>query len=65
LDQIYTNFVDGNAAYVRVGVKAALDEGISPDSVLNQELVSAMDEVGKRFEAGEFFVPEMLIADRY
>jgi 5-methyltetrahydrofolate--homocysteine methyltransferase len=32
--------------------------------ILNKALIAAMDEVGKRFEEGDFFVPEMLIAAR-
>ena len=64
LNQIYDNVVDGNANEVKAGVQAALDEGTSPDIILNQALVPAMDKVGRLFEEGEFFVPEMLIAAR-
>jgi len=37
---------------------------VAPEVILKEALISAMDEVGKRFEAGDFFVPEMLIAAR-
>ncbi len=40
----------------------ALDEGASPTSVLNDALVPAMDIVGSKYEAGEIYVPEMLMA---
>jgi 5-methyltetrahydrofolate--homocysteine methyltransferase len=53
---------DKNAA--EAGVKKAIEEGTAPDLILNEGLIKAMDEVGKRFELGEFFVPEMLIAAR-
>jgi 5-methyltetrahydrofolate--homocysteine methyltransferase len=49
---------------VEAAVKAALAQGIPPDEILSQGLIRAMDEVGKRFEEGDFFVPEMLIAAR-
>jgi 5-methyltetrahydrofolate--homocysteine methyltransferase len=62
--QIYTHVVEGNAAEVKADVQAAVEEGVSPDLILNQALVPAMDEVGRRFEEGEFYVPEMLIAAR-
>jgi len=64
LEDIYQNVIDGQAPAVEAGVKAALAEGIKPDVILTKALIAAMDEVGSRFEAGDFFVPEMLIAAR-
>ena len=64
LEEIYQNVIDGQAPAVEAGVKAALEAGEKPDVILNRALIAAMDEVGKRFEAGDFFVPEMLIAAR-
>ncbi len=40
----------------------ALDEGKSASELLNDGLIPAMDEVGKKYEAGEIYVPEMLMA---
>ena len=42
----------------------ALDEGVAPEKILNEGLVAGMAEVGKRFKANEFYVPEVLIAAR-
>lgn len=64
LEEIYQNVIDGQAPAVEAGVQQALDAGIAADTILNQALIKAMDEVGRRFEEGEFFVPEMLIAAR-
>lgn len=64
LNQIYENVIDGNASEVQAGVKAALEQGVAADVILNQALISAMNEVGRRYEEGDFFVPEMLIAAR-
>jgi 5-methyltetrahydrofolate--homocysteine methyltransferase len=64
LKEIYEHVIDGSAPDVEAGVQAALDEGISPEDILNQALIAAMDEVGQLFEDGDFFVPEMLIAAR-
>ena len=64
LEEIYQNVIDGQAPAVKAGVEAALAEGVKADAILNQALIAAMDEVGRRFEAGDFFVPEMLIAAR-
>ena len=64
LENIYQNVIDGQAPVVEEGVRAALAEGTPADTILKEALIKAMDEVGKRFEEGEFFVPEMLIAAR-
>jgi 5-methyltetrahydrofolate--homocysteine methyltransferase len=64
LNSIYENVIAGESGAVEAGVRAALAQGISAGVILNETLVAAMDEVGRRFEDGDFFVPEMLIAAR-
>jgi 5-methyltetrahydrofolate--homocysteine methyltransferase len=64
LETIFKNVTEGKTAEVESGVQAALDSGISAEDILNKALIAAMDDVGQRFEAGDFFVPEMLIAAR-
>jgi 5-methyltetrahydrofolate--homocysteine methyltransferase len=64
LKAIYESVIDGDAAGVQTGVNAALAAGTPAETILQQALIAAMEEVGKRFEEGEFFVPEMLIAAR-
>ncbi|SDE65137.1 corrinoid protein [Sporomusa acidovorans] len=44
------------------GVKKEIAAGTDVSQILNQGLIGAMDEVGKRFSAGDLFVPEMLMA---
>ncbi|KUK31231.1 MAG: Methionine synthase [Thermoanaerobacterales bacterium 50_218] len=43
-------------------VKEEIGKGTDVSSILEQGLIAAMDEVGKRFSEGQFFVPEMLLA---
>ena len=43
-------------------VRARLDQGANALTILDQALIAAMDEVGRRFSTGIFFVPEMLMA---
>jgi 5-methyltetrahydrofolate--homocysteine methyltransferase len=61
---IYDAVVDGQHKVVQQKVQEALDAGIAADVILTQGLVTAMSEVGRLFEEGEFFVPEMLVAAR-
>jgi len=42
--------------------EAALTQGVGAAEILNGVLIPAMDEVGTRYESGELFVPEMLVA---
>jgi 5-methyltetrahydrofolate--homocysteine methyltransferase len=56
--------IGGKAAATQQEVKNALQAGIKPEQILSEGLIAAMSEVGARFERGEFYVPEMLIAAR-
>jgi len=64
LKPIYNNVIEGQAAEVVSGVKSALAAGVDAGTILNEALIAAMDEVGRRFEDGDFYVPEMLISAR-
>lgn len=43
-------------------VKEALNTGISPQVILNDGMIVAMQKVGQLFEKGDYFLPEMLVA---
>ena len=62
LKSLYDSVVEGEVEAVQNGVQAALNAGLSADKILNEGLISAMSEVGRLFEAQEFYVPEMLIS---
>ncbi|MBN2471059.1 MAG: corrinoid protein [Anaerolineae bacterium] len=64
LEDIRASVIKGDAAGTRSSVDQALAEGIAASTILNDALISAMAEVGERFEQGEFYIPEMLIAAR-
>ncbi len=64
LERIFEGILDGNAKLVVESIEQALSDGIEPAKILNEGMIAAMGEVGKLFEEGEYFVPEMLIAAR-
>jgi 5-methyltetrahydrofolate--homocysteine methyltransferase len=64
LQTIYDAILDGEKDDAIAAVQAALDAGLDPATILSDGMIAAMGEVGKRFEAGDFFVPEMLISAR-
>ena len=64
LKAIYDSVIVGDAPKVKSLVQAAMDEGADPKTVLQEALIPAMAEVGRRMKAQEFYVPEVLIAAR-
>ncbi len=63
LESLYQSVMDGEMPVIKEKVQAALQSGNSPQVVLDT-MINAMGEVGRLFEAGEYFVPEMLISAR-
>ena len=64
LKQLHDAIVEGNAPTARSLTDQALKDGMDPQQLLRTSMIPAMDEVGRRFEANEYFVPELLIAAR-
>lgn len=64
LKQLYESVVSGDAKATQALTKQALADGVDPLKLVNDYMVPAMDEVGRRFEANEYFVPELLISAR-
>ena len=64
LQGLYDNTLVGNAPEVRDLVNTGLEERLEPEKMLYDALIPSLEEVGARFERGDFFVPEMLIAAR-
>ncbi len=64
LKQLYDAVVSGDAKTTHALTQQALAEGIDPLKLVNEYMVPAMDEVGRRFESNEYFVPELLISAR-
>jgi 5-methyltetrahydrofolate--homocysteine methyltransferase len=64
LEAIYEAVLNGDAGTTEAEVQATLDAGTPPEDVLYKACIPAMEEVGRLFEEGEKFVPEMLISAR-
>ena len=61
---LYDETLMGNAPAVLELTNTAIASGMGPDTILFDELIPSLEEVGARFERGDFFVPEMLIAGK-
>jgi len=62
--ELYDAILTGNAKKAEEVTTAAIEAGADPTELLGKYMIPAMDEVGKRFECNEYFVPELLIAAR-
>jgi len=56
--------IDGDARSTAALTARALAEGADPQRLVDEALIPAMDEAGRRVESGEFFVPELLVSAR-
>ncbi len=64
LQGLYDLTLVGNAPEVLELTNVGLAAGMGPETMLFDALIPSLEEVGARFERGDFFVPEMLIAGR-
>jgi len=64
LKEIADNVIKGKASEVKELTQKAVNEGVGVEKILDEGLIAGMDVVGKKFQANEFYVPEMLIAAR-
>jgi len=64
LRELYDTTLVGNRPRVLELTQEGLNAGMSPETMLFDALIPSLEEVGARFERGDFFVPEMLIAGR-
>jgi 5-methyltetrahydrofolate--homocysteine methyltransferase len=64
IEEIRVSVINGQAKIAVEKTQQALAENVPADVIPNEGLISAMSEVGRLFEEGVYFVPEMLIAAR-
>jgi len=64
LKQLYEAILVGNNKLAREITEKALAENADPQELVQKYMIPAMDEVGRRYEANDYFVPELLIAAR-
>ena len=64
VQQIFQGIVEGQQDIVATGVDAALEAGVPARTILDEGMLAAMAEVGRQFEEGECYVPEMMVSAR-
>ncbi len=64
LEELQQAIISGNRDKAKELTQKALDEGIEARKIVVEGIAVAMEVVGEKFRANEFFVPELLIAQR-
>jgi 5-methyltetrahydrofolate--homocysteine methyltransferase len=62
--ELFDAILNGDAKKAHAATQAALAQGVAPMQLIDDSMVPAMDEVGKLFDAEEYFVPELLLSGR-
>jgi corrinoid protein of di/trimethylamine methyltransferase len=63
-EKIAERLIVGKIDEVKELSQQALDQGTSPRDIIDKGLLAGMDVVGKRFKAGDMFIPEVLLCAR-
>jgi 5-methyltetrahydrofolate--homocysteine methyltransferase len=61
---LYQAILTGDAKTAKAATDQALAAGTDPLKLVQEFMMPAMAEVGRRFECSEYFVPELLLAAR-
>ena len=61
---LYEAVLNGDAKTAKATTETALAAGVDPLKLVQEYMMPAMAEVGRRFESNEYFVPELLLAAR-
>lgn len=63
-EKLHQAVLEGDQKSARSLTEAMIAEGVAPMDLITKAMVPAMDEVGRRFECEEYFVPELLLSAR-
>lgn len=61
---LYNSIVSGKLELSQEIATEAIIHGTDPQVIINNYMIKAMEEVGRRFEQGKAFVPDLLMAAR-
>ena len=64
LKKLYVAIVNGDDKTAVAITQEAISEGAKPMELITNHMIPAMDEVGRRFECSEYYVPELMLAAR-
>ena len=63
-ERLYTAILHGKSEDAAAATRDAIAQNIAPQELINGQMIRAMSEVGQRFQNGQAFVPQLLMAGR-
>ncbi len=63
-EALFNAILDGDSDAAVTAVNQAIEAGEDPAAILNEGMIGAMAEVGRRYEEQDYFIPEMMISAR-
>ena len=64
MDNLYQAIFKGMATMAKTAVQESLDNGKTPQDIIDESMIPAMEAIGQEFEAGRVFVPNLLLSAR-
>ena len=64
MSELYEAVFKGDLGKAKAAVQAAIDAGEDPQAIIDANMVPAMEAIGKEFETGKVFVPNLLLSAR-
>lgn len=64
MSDLYNAIFKGDLNKAKTLVQEAIDRGETPKSIIDENMIPAMEGIGKEFEAGKVFVPNLLLSAR-
>ena len=64
MDKLYEAIYKGMAPLAKGAVQEALDQGKTPQAIIDDSMIPAMEAIGADFESGRAFVPNLLLSAR-
>ncbi len=63
-ERLYQAILHGKSEEAAAATKDAIAADIAPQELINGQMIQAMSEVGRKFQDGQAFVPQLLMAGR-
>ena len=63
-NELYEAILAGSLEKAVEVTKQAVEDKVDPQDIINLYMIKAMEEIGRRFEAGKVFVPNLLMSAR-
>ena len=63
-ERLYNAILDGKSDEAASATQEAIAQNMAPQDLINGQMIRAMSEIGQRFQNGQAFVPQLLMAGR-